>query len=140
MICSPSKSLLIAAFCLITLPGVHPARRVKVEKPRKSIDWNNSYYASRFAPCKKLRILDPVESFKAQAYAAEIFRKCGPKMIVKLGSKYNFPAFGKHQTSETFREFCSLEPTPPTGSLGTPPNSQKKIQKSQMAFQKPPWS
>jgi hypothetical protein len=71
-----------------------PQRR-KAKKPMPAIDWNNSYYASRFDNCKPLRRLNPVEAFRAQAYAATIFRKCAPKVIVNFASKHNYPAYGE---------------------------------------------
>ena len=69
-------------------------RRPKAKMKKYEIDFNNTYYTSRFELCKKLRNFNPVETFRAQAYAAAVFRKCGPKMIIRLGTKYNFPAYG----------------------------------------------
>ena len=73
----------------------------KAKREKYAIAFDNPYYTSRFELCKKLRIFNPVETFKAQRFAATIFRKCGPKMVVRLGSKYNFPAYGKNLSSYT---------------------------------------
>lgn len=66
-----------------------------VKKAKLEIDFTNPYYEARFEVCKKARIFNPVELVKAQAYVTETFRRCGPKMIVRLASKYNFPAYGE---------------------------------------------
>lgn len=86
-------ALLLLLSIIVTHTLTKTSRPVKPRKA-KNIDCGNAYYASRFEPCKKLRIFNPVETFRAQGYAASLFRKCGRKMIVRLRSKYNFPAYG----------------------------------------------
>ena len=95
--------MIATGVCIAVIPS-HCAVLAAKRKPNNAkvkkyeIAFNNSYYTSRYSPCKKLRMFNPVETFKAQAYAAQIFRECGPAMIVKLASKYNFPAYGKGHT------------------------------------------
>lgn len=75
--------------------GTRKVRPPKVRKP-KPIEWNNSYYAGKFLPCKKLQMFNPVEMVRAQAWATGFFRKCGPPLVVEYATKYNFPAYGQY--------------------------------------------
>lgn len=84
----------IAACALRLTTSFKATRPPKVKKP-KPMDWINSYYTEKYLPCKKMRIFDPVETVRAQAWATTFFRKCGPKFVVEYATKYNFPAYGK---------------------------------------------
>ena len=69
-------------------------RRPKTKKVYK-IALEKAYYTAPFGLCKKYRIFNPVDTFRAQAYAADIFRRCGARAAIKIGSKFRFPAFGE---------------------------------------------
>lgn len=71
------------------------ASRPPKQKKVKPIDWNNTYYNQRFGLCKKLRIFNPVELVKAQAWSTDVFRKCGPSIVVDFATRYHFPVYGK---------------------------------------------
>lgn len=88
--------LAVVTACTVSMSfTVSAVRPPKVKKP-KAIDWNNSYYSEKFDHCKKLRMFNPVELVRAQAWATGVFRKCGPSLVVKYGSKYAVPAYGKN--------------------------------------------
>ena len=91
----------ITIFCvaltvlLSCIDDLDSKRSVKVKKP-KAINWNDPYYATKFDPCKKQRIFNPVELVKAQSWAAWAFRKCAARIIVEYSAKYRFPAWGEY--------------------------------------------
>lgn len=91
-------SLLVIMFSISLLADRAVSRRIlksKVKKQELAIDLEDPFYSAKFDPCKKTRRFDPVELVKAQAFSAQMFQKCGPKMIVKLASRWRFPAWGK---------------------------------------------
>lgn len=88
------KIQLLAVLILLNVAASAKVRPKKV-KPPKPIDWTHPYYSGKFVLCKKLRLFNPVENAKAQAWATDVFRKCGPQIVIKYATKYNFPAFGK---------------------------------------------
>ena len=67
-----------------------------IELSTKPINWNLSYYEEPFNLCKTLRIFNPVEQVRAHGVAVEVFRNCGPRLIVPHAIKYSFPAYGEY--------------------------------------------
>ena len=64
-------------------------------RPQKPINWNITYYSEPFGICKTLRKLNPVEQVRYHGVAVDIFRTCGPRMIIPYASQHNFPAYGE---------------------------------------------
>ena len=80
---------------LVSLFATLDAKRPKRIKKARPIDWNHTYYTEKFGLCKKFRNFNPVELMRAQAWAADIFRRCAARAVVEFATKCNFPAYGK---------------------------------------------
>lgn len=101
--------IIVANFAVLAARGKPKAKIKKYE-----IAFNNSYYTSRYSPCKKGRMFNPVETFRAQGYAAGIYRKCGPRIVMEICSKYKFPAYGEAQTYNSLSNTVAY----PGGAIG----------------------
>lgn len=69
--------------------------RAKPRSQEKPINWNLSYYSEPFRTCKTLRDFNPVEKVRAHGAAVEVFRKCGPSIVIPYAQLYRFPAYGE---------------------------------------------
>ena len=91
--------------CLALACSVATTERRPKEKPTtpyKSIKWNSTYYSQPFKPCKALKEFNPVERARAHGVAVDVFRRCGPSLIIPHATKYRFPAFGECFRVSTF--------------------------------------
>lgn len=100
----------LLAAMLLTVEAVRkPNAKYRRLKP---INWNLSYYTEPFKLCKPLRVLNPVERMKAHGEAVDVFRSCGPRLVVPHATRYNFPAFGKFSSELAELGLVSLESSP----------------------------
>lgn len=72
-----------------------PKSRALRPRQSKPINWNDSYYSEPFAPCKYLKKYNPVEQARVHGIAVDVYRKCGPKLVIPYATKYRFPSFGE---------------------------------------------
>lgn len=92
----PEKAVLLILVGVLGSVVLVDAVKPRPVKRPKPINWNLSYYSGKFDMCKKLRVLNPVELVKSQAWAADVFRRCAPKLVATYATKYDFPAFGEY--------------------------------------------
>lgn len=85
--------------------------RIKAAPKLKPINWNLSFYSEPFALCKPLRILNPVEQVRAHGFAVDVFRKCGPSLVIPYATRYNVPAYGEWPNRAPIPSFSSAIPT-----------------------------
>ena len=94
---SRMRSVSFLWLLLLPSPILSAVRKPKAKftKPYKSIDWKSSYYSEPFEMCKTMKNFNPIEQAKAHGAAVDVFRKCGPSLIIPYATKYNYPAYGK---------------------------------------------
>lgn len=77
------------------ISGASPS---KTPKRKFRINYNSPYYASPFEPCKKFRDFNAVELVRAQAFAVNLFGRCGRQIVTNFIIRHNIPGFGMFPT------------------------------------------